>query len=202
MSEKYKLKLKDSEELTLQEVKDYIKDYLNQWFNNDFDDTKKYGKAFEEVQKDDKILTDIANKVKETLIKEKLDLNNLEDTYDVNYFIYNILRGFANKKKNLKDDYGNGDLQIEREGEKDDQYIIIEGTRDGYGIDQVEDNTMTVGELIDYLSQFDRDTKVVIGNDFKGDYYYTYGAINYDSLASADIVDPEEDYDEEDEEDV
>ena len=96
----------------------------------------------------------------------------------------------------LKDHYGDGDLQMERDGEQDDQYVVIEGSRDGYGIDQVEDNTMTVGELIDYLSQFDSNTKVVIGNDFRGGSYYTYGSINYDSIASVEIIEPEEEEDE------
>lgn len=104
----------------------------------------------------------------------------------------------GNSKK-LKDHYGDGDIQIERDGEEDDQYVIIEGTRDGYGIDQVEGDTMTVGELINYLSQFDSNTKVLIGNDYRSGSYYTYGSIGYDSIASVDIIEPEEDEEEEDE---
>lgn len=105
---------------------------------------------------------------------------------------------FKDNNKKLKDHYGDGELQKERDGEQDDFYVVIEGSRNGYGIDQVENNTMTVGELIDYLSQFDSNTKVVIGNDFRGGGYYTYGSINYDSIASMEITEPEE-YEEEDE---
>ena len=109
------------------------------------------------------------------------------------------LKDTESKNTKLKDHYGEGDLQNERDGEKDDLYVIIEGSRDGYGIDQVEDNTMTVGELISYLSQFPEDTKVVIGNDFRGGYYYTYGSINNDSIATMEIVEPEEEEDKEEE---
>ena len=42
--------------------------------------------------------------------------------------------------------------------------IIINANREGYGTDQIR-NTMTVGELIDALSDFDEDTPVYIGKD-------------------------------------
>lgn len=50
--------------------------------------------------------------------------------------------------------------------------LIFSTLREGYGIDQIED-TMTVGELIDFLSQYDEDTPVYL--DF--DNGYTYGGI-------------------------
>lgn len=96
------------------------------------------------------------------------------------------------KVDTIKEDYYDSDLRFTREGEQDNNYIIIEGTRDGYGIDQVENNTITVGELINYLSEFDEDTKVIIGNDWQRGYYYTYGYINEDTIKSVEIVDSKE----------
>ena len=51
-------------------------------------------------------------------------------------------------------------------------YITFETTREGYAPDQCG-NTMTVGELIQYLSQFDENARVFYSND-NG---YTYGSI-------------------------
>ena len=56
-------------------------------------------------------------------------------------------------------------------------YLMIEGRREGYGPDQIR-KTMTVGKLMDYLSQFDEETPVILNND-NG---YTYGSITYDSF--------------------
>ena len=60
------------------------------------------------------------------------------------------------------------------------KYLMIEGRREGYGPDQLN-RTMTVGELIDYLSQFDEDTPVILNND-NG---YTYGSITDSSFDEA-----------------
>lgn len=67
--------------------------------------------------------------------------------------------------------------------------LTINGRRDGYALDQIE-NTMTVGELMNLLSDYDEDTPVMINND-NG---YTYGAVRWDSFRE------EYDEDEEDEE--
>ena len=73
-------------------------------------------------------------------------------------------------------------------------YLMIEGRREGYGPDQLR-KTMTVGELMDYLSQFDEETPVILSND-NG---YTYGSITYDSFMDGNFdedgnrVDEEED---------
>ena len=56
-------------------------------------------------------------------------------------------------------------------------YVMIAGRREGYGPDQLR-STMTVGELIEYLKQFDDDDKVILNND-NG---YTYGSITYSSF--------------------
>ena len=60
----------------------------------------------------------------------------------------------------------------------------IEGRRNGYSTEQCG-RTMTVGELINWLEQFDEDTEVYLNND-NG---YTYGNITEDSF--------EEDYSDE-----
>lgn len=51
--------------------------------------------------------------------------------------------------------------------------LFIEGKRNGYSPEQCG-ATMTVGELIEYLEQFDEETEVFLKND-NG---YTYGNIN------------------------
>ena len=51
-------------------------------------------------------------------------------------------------------------------------YLTLETKREGYSPDQCG-STMTVGELIDYLSQFDENAKIYYSND-NG---YTYGSI-------------------------
>lgn len=61
--------------------------------------------------------------------------------------------------------------------------LFIEGRRNGYGPDQCG-RTMTVGDLIDYLSQFDEGTEIFLKNDGG----YTYGNITESSF--------EEEYDE------
>lgn len=64
--------------------------------------------------------------------------------------------------------------------------LYIEGRRNGYSPDQCG-RTMTVGDLIAYLEQFEEDTPVYLSND-NG---YTYGSITESSF--------EESYDEEEE---
>lgn len=67
--------------------------------------------------------------------------------------------------------------------------LTIDGRREGYSPDQIR-STMTVGELIDYLSQYDEDTPVMINSD-NG---YTYGSINYDSFREESEEDEEDEY--------
>ena len=50
--------------------------------------------------------------------------------------------------------------------------LFIDGKREGYGIDQIQE-TVTVGELIEILSNLDEDMEIYLCND-KG---YTYGSI-------------------------
>ena len=55
------------------------------------------------------------------------------------------------------------------------QVLIIEAKREGYTIEQAENEreAITVGELMQMLEEFDEDTKVYISND-NG---YTYGSV-------------------------
>ena len=55
--------------------------------------------------------------------------------------------------------------------------LIMEAERTGYAIDQVR-GTMTVGELIAFLSDFDEDMPIYTSQD-NG---YTYGGIRYDNF--------------------
>ena len=50
--------------------------------------------------------------------------------------------------------------------------LYIDAQRESYGIDQVR-HTMTVGDLIDYLEQFDEEAQVYLRHDGG----YTYGGI-------------------------
>lgn len=65
--------------------------------------------------------------------------------------------------------------------------IKIEAKREGYSINQVS-NTMTVGELIAYLEQFDENDKVYLSHD-NG---YTYGGISESDFLDDWINDDEE----------
>lgn len=65
-----------------------------------------------------------------------------------------------------------------------DMKVFIDGNRNGYDTEQCG-RTMTVGELIAFLEQFDEDAKVYLRNDGG----YTYGSIREENFA--------EDYDDE-----
>ena len=57
------------------------------------------------------------------------------------------------------------------------QVLIMEANRTGYGTDQIR-RTMTVGELIAFLSEYDEDTLIYTSQD-NG---YTYGGILYENF--------------------
>lgn len=65
--------------------------------------------------------------------------------------------------------------------------IFINAKRNGYGTDQCG-NTMTVGELIEYLQQFDEDAPVYL----KHDGGYTYGSITMWDFEASDDEEEEE----------
>lgn len=64
--------------------------------------------------------------------------------------------------------------------------LFIEGRREGYAVEQI-DRTMTVGELIAFLEDFDEDTEIYLKND-NG---YTYGSIAESSFEE-DVEEDEE----------
>lgn len=68
-----------------------------------------------------------------------------------------------------------------------DQIVFIETCREGYDISQIR-NTMTVGDMIEFLRCFDEDAKIYLDND-NG---YTYGSImDYSILEARRITCPE-----------
>ena len=67
------------------------------------------------------------------------------------------------------------------------EILYIDARREGYGIDQIG-NTMTVGELIDYLSQFSEDALICLRHDGG----YTYGGINQHSFEEGEVYDEDE----------
>lgn len=64
--------------------------------------------------------------------------------------------------------------------------VMIEARRTGYSVDQIR-KTLTVGELIDFLSMFDEDAKVYLSHD-NG---YTYGGITEEDITEDSIEDEE-----------
>ena len=71
--------------------------------------------------------------------------------------------------------------------------LILNTKRQGYGTDQCGE-TLTVGELIELLQNYDEDMKVYFGNDYRGSYWYTYGSITEDDFCfESDESDNEED---------
>ena len=72
-----------------------------------------------------------------------------------------------------------------RQKGRTDMAIIINANREGYGTDQIR-NTMTVGELIDALSDFDPETPIMVGNDRQSYGWYTYGSITMRDIEEAD----------------
>ncbi len=61
--------------------------------------------------------------------------------------------------------------------------VLLNTKRTGYSIKQVLDNTVTVQELIDYLSDFDPESPILLSND-NG---YTFGEIGMYSLDEVEI---------------
>lgn len=70
------------------------------------------------------------------------------------------------------------------------EVVCLNTTRTGYSPDQIG-NTMTVGELIGALQDFDEDTPVY----FRNDNGYTYGRLNWETVESMEVED-NDDYDE------
>lgn len=64
--------------------------------------------------------------------------------------------------------------------------LFINGKRNGYDIDQCG-RTLTVGELIAALEQFDEDTPVYLFNDGG----YTYGSITEEDMWTEEREDEE-----------
>jgi hypothetical protein len=65
--------------------------------------------------------------------------------------------------------------------------LFMEAERTSYGIDQIRD-TMTVGELIAFLSDYDEDMPIYTSQD-NG---YTFGGIGYDNFREEDSEEEDE----------
>lgn len=71
------------------------------------------------------------------------------------------------------------------------RYIALSTCREGYNVQQAEDyeSALTVGELIEVLSQYDENTKVYFCND----HGYTYGSVTEDCIDEDEYEEEEED---------
>lgn len=63
-------------------------------------------------------------------------------------------------------------------------YLTIKTHKNGYSVEQCG-HTLTIAELIDYLSQWDDNTSVYLSND-NG---YTYGSISFEDINSEEVND-------------
>lgn len=64
--------------------------------------------------------------------------------------------------------------------------IIIDARRDGYTTSQIK-TTMTVGELIDFLSEYDISEKIYLSHD-NG---YTFGGITANNIHEEEVEEEE-----------
>lgn len=74
----------------------------------------------------------------------------------------------------------------------DTECVIIETNRAGYSKKDVVDRTLTVGELIEVLEDYDEDSPVILSFD----HGYTYGPIREGYFDTDYLEDEEEDDDE------
>lgn len=66
------------------------------------------------------------------------------------------------------------------------EVLIMEANREGYSLDQIRE-TMTVGQLIGWLEQFDDDMPIYTSQD-NG---YTYGGITVENFRESEIAEEE-----------
>ena len=76
--------------------------------------------------------------------------------------------------------------------------LIINAQREGYATDQIR-RTMTVGDLITALEQYDEDTPVYLGHDPQSYGWYTYGGITESCFNEVEEEDEEDEYDDDQE---
>lgn len=62
--------------------------------------------------------------------------------------------------------------------------IILRTTRDDYDAARVSKRSLTVGELIRLLQDFDEKTPIIFSNDVNG---YTYGEIHEETVEEINI---------------
>ena len=72
--------------------------------------------------------------------------------------------------------------------------IVFEAPRAGYGIDQIADRAITVGELMNFLEDFDPDTLFILSHDSG----YTYGSVDTRTSVTTFAEQPDGEFVEED----
>lgn len=75
------------------------------------------------------------------------------------------------------------------------EYLEIGARRDAYSVDDVIERTLTVGELVDILEEYEDDTPVILSHDGG----YTYGALHEGRITLEKTDDEEVDEEEEEE---
>lgn len=68
------------------------------------------------------------------------------------------------------------------------EYLEIGARRDAYSVDDVIERTLTVGELIEILEEYEEDTPVILSHDGG----YTYGALHEGRITLESAEDEEE----------
>ncbi len=104
--------------------------------------------------------------------------------HELIFLLINTPKWGKNVSHETRFDAKRSGLTYRRDGEKGREYmnaIFIEGKRNGYGPDQCG-RTLTVGELIEILEEFDSDRPVFLRND-NG---YTYGSITERDINTAE----------------
>jgi len=65
--------------------------------------------------------------------------------------------------------------------------LLLETHHDDYSVNRIKDYTMTVGELLEILSQYNDDTPIALSNDGG----YTYGKIGEDDITEEELDEDE-----------
>lgn len=91
------------------------------------------------------------------------------------------------QKKKAETSGGESPPKQRKEESEMKSVVFIQGRREGYATSQIR-YTMTIGELIDYLQNFDEDAEVYLDND-NG---YTFGSITEDSFKANEEYEEEE----------
>lgn len=152
--------------------------------------------GYEKVNESDDTLKeswmDAQTKVENT-IKDVLHDEDFKDPERVGEFLDGIIQFI----RSFGDEYNAPVTESSKLKESDDElFVVVEAQRNAYSADKAADSSMTVGELISELNQFDDSAKVILSHD-NG---YTYGSISaHDITEEAADLDESEKLEESDE---